>query len=611
RLALGEDLDQFRFGTRQRTRGQSDGWPGNAGPSVFPAVRPCGRTTRLTPQARLLGLVLQLLAQQRAELGGTAGSFRRDLVVLGQGVGRLGLVLGADRQLQRAALAILAGVLGLDRIAHLQVLAGVVDAHVGDVAGGHIAFHALTQVDDRTLGVHFLDRAGDLGATRVVGQELAVRILLELLDAQRDALALRIDRQHNRLERVALLEVARDLFPGGVPGDVGQVDQAIDAAVQADEDAEVGDRLDLAVDLVALLVDGREGLPRVGRDLLDAQRDAATLFVHVQHHHFHLVTDLHHLGRIDVLVGPVHLGHVDQALDARLDLDERAVIGDVADLAEHAGVGRVAARDVVPRILAQLLQAQADAVALLVVLEHADVQLLADLDHLGRMAHALPGHVGDVQQAVDAAQVHERAVVGEVLDHALEHGTLDQLLHQRLALLGVLALDDGTAGDHDVVALAVELDELELQLLAFQVHRVAHRAHVDQRTGQERAHVADVDGEAALDLAADAAGDGFVLLEGFLELVPHHRALGLLARQHGLAEAVLEAVQRHLDGVADGDVDLAFVVTELFDRHDAFGLESGVDDDHVGADVDHGAADDGTGLELGQVGLALFEQFCE
>src|SRR5690606_175892 len=271
--------------------------------------------------------------------------------------------------------------------------------------------------------------------------------------------------------------------------DVRQVHQAVDAAFQADEDAEVGDRLDLALDLVALLVDRGEGLPRVGGDLLDAQRDAAALLVHVQDHDLDLVADLDDLGRVDVLVGPVHLGHVHQALDARLDLDERAVGGDVRDLAEHAGVGRVAARDVVPRILAQLLQAEADAVALAVVLEHADVELLADFHHLGRMAHALPGHVGDVQQAVDAAQVHERAVVGEVLHHALEHGTLDQLLEQRLALLGVLALDHRAAGDDHVVALAVELDELELQLLAFQVHRVADRAHVDQGTGQERTDV--------------------------------------------------------------------------------------------------------------------------
>src|SRR5690606_5655484 len=488
------------------------------------------------------GLVLQLLAQQRAQLGGAAGGFRRRLVVLGEGLGRLGLVLGADRQLQGAALAVLADVLGLDRVTDLQVLAGVVDADIGDVARGHVAFHAVAQVDDRTLGVDFLHRAAHLRAARMVGQELPVRILLELLDPQRDALALRVDRQHHRLEGLALLEVAGHVLAGGVPADVGQVDQAVDSTLQADEHAEVGDRLDLAGDLVALLVDRGEGLPRVAGDLLDAQRDAAALLVHVQDHDLDLVANLDHLGRVDVLVGPVHLRHVHQALDARLDLDERTVVGDVGDLAEHAGVGRVAAGDVLPRILAQLLEAQRDAVALAVVLEHADLELLADLHHLGRMAHALPRHVGDVQQAVDAAQVDERAVVGEVLDHALEHGALDQLLHQRLTLLGVLALDDGTARDDHVVALAVELDELELEFLALEVHRVADRAHVDQRARQERADVLDVDGEAALDLAADAADHGLVLLQGLFQLVPHHGALGLLARQHGLTEAVLDRV---------------------------------------------------------------------
>src|SRR5690606_24093389 len=237
------------------------------------------------------------------------------------------------------------------RIADLQVLAGVVHAHVGDVAGGDVAFHAVTQVDDRTLGVDFLDRAADPGAARMVGQELPVGILLELLDAQRDALTLRVHRQHHGLEGVAPLEVAGHVLAGGVPAEVGPVDQAVDAAVQADEDAEVGDRLDLALDLVALLVDRGEGLPRVAGDLLDAQRDAATLLVHVQDHDLDLVADLHDLGRVDVLVGPVHLGDVHQAFHARLDLDERAVVGDVADLAEHAAVGRVAAGDVVPRIL--------------------------------------------------------------------------------------------------------------------------------------------------------------------------------------------------------------------------------------------------------------------
>ena len=79
---------------------------------------------------------------------------------------------------------------------------------------------------------------------RMRGHELAERILLELLDAERDALALRIDRQNHGFDLVALLEVAHQVFAGRLPRDVGQMDQAIDAAVQADEDAEVGDRLD-------------------------------------------------------------------------------------------------------------------------------------------------------------------------------------------------------------------------------------------------------------------------------------------------------------------------------------------------------------------------------
>ena len=112
--------------------------------------------------------------------------------------------------------------------------------------------------------------------------------------------------------------------------------EAVDAARQADEHAEVGDRLDLARHLVALLVVHRELVPRVRHALLHAERDAAAVLVDLEDHHLDLVAQLHDLGRVDVLVGPVHLGDVHQALDARLDLDERAVVGDVGDLAEQA-----------------------------------------------------------------------------------------------------------------------------------------------------------------------------------------------------------------------------------------------------------------------------------
>ena len=63
-----------------------------------------------------------------------------------------------------------------------------------------------------------------------------------------------------------------------------------------------------------------------------------------------------------------------------------AVVGDVGDLAEQARAFRVAARDADPRIVAQLLEAQRDAVLLGVELQHLGADLVADLDHFGRDA---------------------------------------------------------------------------------------------------------------------------------------------------------------------------------------------------------------------------------
>ena len=67
-----------------------------------------------------------------------------------------------------------------------------------------------------------------------------------------------------------------------------------------------------------------------------------------------------------------------------------------------------------------LLEAERDALGVGVELEHLDAHVVADLEQLGRVVDAAPAHVGDVQQAVDAAEVDERTVLGEVLDDALD-----------------------------------------------------------------------------------------------------------------------------------------------------------------------------------------------
>ena len=367
---------------------------------------------------------------------------------------------------------------------------------------------------------------------------------------------------------------------------------------QADEDAEVGDRLDRALDAVAALHRRGKLLPRIGLALLHAERDAALVLVDLEDHDLDFLAERDHLRRRDVLVRPVHLRDVDQAFDARLDLDEGAVVGDVGDLAEQARALRVAARDAVPRIVAELLDAERDAVLLGVELEHLGVELLADLDDFARMADTAPGHVGDVEQAVDAAEVDERAVLGDVLDHAVDDRAFAQRLHQLGALFAHRRFDDGTARQHDVVALAVELDDLELHRLALERAHVLDRTRVEERARQEGADAVDEDGQAALDLAVDGAGDELARLERVLEREPRGEALGLVAREDGVAVAVLDGVDRDRDEIAGLHFELALVVLEFVDRNVGFRLEAGIDDDEAVLDADDLGGDDFTTAHL-------------
>ena len=161
-----------------------------------------------------------------------------------------------------------------------------------------------------------------------------------------------------------------------------------------------------------------------------------------------------------------------------------------------------------------------------------------------------------MEQAVDAAEVDERAVVGEVLDHAGEDHALLELLEGALLELLALLLEQGAAGEDDVAALLVELDDLELEALADELVEVADGAEVDLRAGEERLD-ADVDGEAALDAADDDAFHELVALARGGDLVPDAHLVGLLLGELDHARVVLALLDEHFDGVARLDDDLA------------------------------------------------------
>src|SRR5690606_22435713 len=282
------------------------------------------------------------------------------------------------------------------------------------------------------------------------------------------------------------------------------------------------------VDVVALLVvGGRHAVERrveldVGAHalvgLLQREADATAVEVDVDDLHEDLVADLDDLLR-DLHVALGQLGDVHQALDALLDTDERAERHQLGDLARHDLADLVGAGELLPRVFLRRLQRQRDALPVEVDVEHLDGDLLPHLDDLARVVDVLPGELGDVHQAVDATEVDERTEVDDRGNDALADLALLQLVEEVLPNLRLGLLEPGAAGQHHVVAVLVQLDDLRLELLADVRLEVADAPHLDQGRGQE-ATQADVQDQAALDDLDHRAGDDAVVVLDLLDRAP-------------------------------------------------------------------------------------------
>ncbi len=91
------------------------------------------------------------------------------------------------------------------------------------------------------------------------------------------------------------------------PGEVGDMNQTVDTFINTNEDAEIGDVLDLAFDDCADREFLANDFPWVRLDLLEPQGDAAIRDIESQHDGFNFVTDCQQfVGVLDAL-GPAHL----------------------------------------------------------------------------------------------------------------------------------------------------------------------------------------------------------------------------------------------------------------------------------------------------------------
>src|SRR3989475_8542077 len=228
------------------------------------------------------------------------------------------------------------------------------------------------------------------------------------------------------------------------------------------------------------IVGARDDSPAL--DALEREREAASLAVDLDDLGLDLVSLRDDLSRVlDVMLR--ELGDVHQPFDSRQDLDEGAEGDDLRHLPLDLVALAVGVQHLLPGVGLRLLEAERDALSLAVDVEHLDLHVLADLEHLGGMVDVTPGELADVDETVHAIQVDEGAEVHDVRDLAVDDVARIEPVEDLLPLLLALVLEHCAAREHDVVPGAVQLDHLRAQLLAEKLVEILDAAEVDQRGG--------------------------------------------------------------------------------------------------------------------------------
>ena len=118
-----------------------------------------------------------------------------------------------------------------------------------------------------------------------------------------------------------------------------------------------------------------------------------------------------------------------------------------------------------------------------------------------------------------AAQVHERAEVGERTNRPAHHRTFLQSFERGLLRALLEFFQNHAPVDHQILGFFVELGDPAFNLLPHELGQIRPVADAAARSRHKRAH-ADIDAQPALDRFGDRAGDGALVGERRFEPAP-------------------------------------------------------------------------------------------
>ena len=205
-----------------------------------------------------------------------------------------------------------------------------------------------------------------------------------------------------------------------------------------------------------------------------------------------------------------------------------------------------------------------------------------------------------MDESIHATEIDEGTEVDDRGDDTLAALARLEVVEEVAALLLLSLLEPCTARQDHVVAIAVELDDLGLNVLANVGLQLSDSAELHKRC-REEATEADVHDEATLDDLDDRSADDSVGVLDLLDVGPGTLVLCALLGKDQATLLVLLLENKRLDGLAERD-DLVRVDViadgQLADWDDALGLVADVEKNLVAIDLDDRTLDEIAILEL-------------
>ena len=193
----------------------------------------------------------------------------------------------------------------------------------------------------------------------------------------------------------------------------------VDARLYLHESAEIGQTAYFCANNRTGRIFLRSYRPWIGLSLLEPQRDFLLFLVDTQHNHLYFVTEIYKLARMRKALGPAHLTDMHKTLNTIFKPHENTIAHYIYNFALDRCPDRITMFDILPGAGCLLLEAQRNLLVLFIDTDNNTFDLLIELDNFRWMRYSAPAQIGNMQQTVQASQVHEHAEIGDVFHNTL------------------------------------------------------------------------------------------------------------------------------------------------------------------------------------------------